>query len=421
MSRFLDVLAAGALTLALASGALAQSTTSTPAGSGSTATPGGGAPAANKVVPDDIPPGQGAGVPGIQGQNIFDVKPEVKRDASSEAGYMEQNNGQRNAVQPGNNAPMWRGVQAGRQGYSSLPMSQAPEAGVLIQEPVQYPGSRMTTAGQAWRETRNNWILPYGGSLLLIVAVALAIFYFVKGPLGHSTVDSGPMRIERFTPFERAAHWVNAIAFVVLGISGIIMAFGKFFLLPVVGLTLFGYFTYLLKNLHNFFGPLFAVSLAVIIVTFIRDNFPQKGDLRWLLRLGGLLSGNELPSHRFNAMEKVVFWVGTLLLGVIVVGSGLVMDKLIPNLLYDRQTMQVTNMVHATAAALMLVVLFVHIYVGTVGFKGAYTAMRHGYVNEPWAQEHHAYWYEDIRAGKIPVQRSKPLVVVDDTQTVRTV
>jgi formate dehydrogenase subunit gamma len=407
MRRFLEVFAAVVLTTALGTAA-AQSQNSAPAGGSSATT----APAAKEAQDDPAPAGTAPG--GIQGQNIFDVKPEVKRDASSEPGYLQQNNGQRNAVQPGNNAPMWRGVQAGREGYSSLPKSQDAEAGVLIQQQVQYPGSRMTSAGQAWRETRNNWIIPYGGSLLLIVLVALGIFYFAKGPLGHSTVDSGPMRIERFTPFERAAHWLNAIAFVVLGVSGIVMAFGKFFLLPVMGLTLFGYFTYVLKNLHNFFGPLFAVSLAVIIVVFIRDNFPQKGDLRWLLRMGGLLGGKEMPSHRFNAMEKVVFWLGTLLLGIVVVGSGLVMDKLVPSLAYDRQMMQVTNMIHAVAAALMLVVLFVHIYVGTVGFRGAYTAMRHGYVNDAWAQEHHAYWYEDIKSGKVPVQRSKPLVIVDD-------
>src|SRR5262249_25521139 len=146
MSRFLDLLAAGVLAAALAGSALAQPQTSTPAGA---------APAANKLAPEDVPPGQGQGVPGIQGQNIFEVKPEVKRDAANDPGYMQQNNGQRNAVQPHNNAPMWRGVQGGGEGYSSLPKSQAPEAGVLIQQPVQYPGSRMTTAGQAWREVRN--------------------------------------------------------------------------------------------------------------------------------------------------------------------------------------------------------------------------------------------------------------------------
>src|SRR5688572_4813222 len=137
MRRFLEVLAAAALTLAAAGAAVAQSQTSTPAGGSSTTT----APAAAKApAQEDLPPPAATGG-GIQGQNIFDVKPEVKRDASSEPGYMEQNNAQRNAVQPGNNSPMWRGVQAGKEGYTSLPRSEAPEAGILIQAPVQYPGS----------------------------------------------------------------------------------------------------------------------------------------------------------------------------------------------------------------------------------------------------------------------------------------
>ncbi len=370
----------------------------------------GSQPAPAKAVDDPVPAATG----GIQGQNIFDVKPEVKRDASSLPGYMEQSNGQRNAVQPGNNAPMWRGVQAGREGYSSLPKSEAPEAGVLIQPQVQYPGSRLTTAGEAWRQVRNNWILPYGGALVLIVLGALAIFYFAKGPMGHADAGGGRGRIERFTPFERSAHWSNAIAFCILGISGVVMAFGKFFLLPVLGLTLFGWLTYVLKTLHNFAGPLFAVSLAVIFLTFLRDNFPQRGDLRWLLRFGGLLSKKgELPSHRFNAGEKLVFWGGVFLLGIFVISSGLVMDKLVPSLVYERGTMQVAHMVHAVSAVLMVCVFLGHIYIGTIGMRGAYTAMRRGYVDDAWAQEHHAYWYDDVKAGKVPAQRSHPLVGSD--------
>jgi formate dehydrogenase subunit gamma len=414
MRRFLELLAAAALTAALAGTALAQSQSSAPAGGSSTTT----APARN--LPDDPAPAAG----GIQGQNIFDVKPEVKRDASSEPGYMEQNNGQRNRVQPGNNAPMWRGVQSGVTGYSSLPKSEAPEAGNLIQAPVQYPGTRFVTAGEAWRQVRNHWLVPYGGALLLISLAALAIFYFVRGPLGHQpAVGGGGRRIERFTPFERAAHWSNAIAFVLLAVSGIVMAFGKFFLLPVIGQTLFGYFTYLLKNVHNFAGPLFAVSLVIIIITFAKDELPRRGDLRWLLSPRAVLGrhGQEPPGHRFNAGEKIVFWLAVVVLGLIVVGSGLVMDKLIPSLGYERAQMQVAHMIHAGAAVGMMCLTAVHIYLGTVGMRGAYRAMREGYVDEAWAKEHHAYWYEDIRAGKIPAQRSKPLTVVDDTQSVRTV
>jgi len=418
MRRFLELLAAAALSAALAGSAVAQSQGSAPASGAPTTT------APTRQLPDDpVPPGQAA-PGGIQGQNIFDVKPEVKRDASSEPGYMEQNNAQRNRVQPGNNAPMWRGVQGGMEGYSSLPKSQAPEAGILIQGPVQYPGTRFVSAGEAWREVRNKWIVPYGGALLLIALVALAIFYFTRGPLGHQpAVGGGGRRIERFTPFERAAHWTNAIAFVILAISGIIMAFGKFFLLPIIGQTLFGYLTYILKNLHNFAGPLFAVSLVIIIVTFLKDELPRRGDLGWLLKGGGVFSksGEEPPTHRFNAGEKIVFWLAVVVLGLIVVVSGLVLDHLIPNIVYLRETMQTAHMVHAVAAVLMMALLALHIYLGTVGMRGAYRAMREGYVDEAWAAEHHGYWYQDIKAGKIPAQRSKAPTVVDDTRTVRTV
>jgi formate dehydrogenase subunit gamma len=366
------------------------------------------------------PPAATPGAGGIQGQNILDVKPEVKPDASSDPNYMNQTNAERNRVQPGNNAPMWRGVAAGADGYTSLPKSQAPEAGNLIQAPVQYPGSRFTTAGEAWRQVRNNWIIPYGGALFLIVLGAIAIFYFTRGTIETHGSETG-RKIERFTPFERSAHWANAIAFVILAVSGLVMAFGKFFLLPVLGLTLFGGLTYVLKNLHNFAGPVFAVSLVIVFLTFLRDNWPQRGDLVWLLKGGGLFGkgGHEPPSGRFNAGEKLVFWGGVLFLGIIVVASGLVMDKLIPNLIYERGTMQVAHMVHAVGAVLMLCVFAGHIYIGTIGMRGAYKAMRTGYVDETWAREHHAYWYDDIQAGRIPAQRSRPLVIADDVETVR--
>lgn len=338
---------------------------------------------------------------GIQSQNIMDVKP----DASADPGYDKQSNAERAKVQPGNNAPVWRDVGAGATGYSSLPKSQAPEAGNLVQPFVQYPGSRLTTAGEAWRQVRNNWLIPYGGALLLITALAIAMFYFSKGTIKLHGAETG-RKIERFTPFERAAHWTNAITFVILAVSGLIMAFGKYFLLPVIGSTLFGWLTYLLKNMHNFAGPVFAVSLVIVIITFVRDNFPSKGDLVWLLKGGGLLSGKEVPSGRFNAGEKVIFWAGVFALGLTVVGSGLVLDMLVPNLVYERSTMQIAHMVHAVAAILMMVMFLGHIYLGTLGMDGAYKAMRTGYVDETWAKEHHEYWYDDIKAGKVPVQRS---------------
>ncbi|GAC1530309.1 MAG: formate dehydrogenase subunit gamma [Ramlibacter sp.] len=386
-------LAAATLALACAGAALAQDKPAAPHVTGpATAEPAVGTPAA---APQ-----------GIQGQDIFTVKP----DASADPNYLKQSNGERARVQPGNNAPMWRQVGSGTEGYSSLPKSESPESGVLIQRFVTYPGSRHTNAGEAWRQVRNKWLVPYGGALLLIVLGALAIFYNVKGPIGEHDASDGGRRIERFTPFERAAHWANAIAFGALAISGVVLAFGRFFLRPVLGGQLFGWLSYVLKTLHNFVGPLFIVSLVIIFVTFLRDNFPQKGDLNWALRLGGMLSppGNEPPSNRFNFGEKVVFWGGVFLLGIVVTGSGLVLDKLLPGLAYERQTMQVAHMVHDVGTMLMMAMFLGHIYIGTIGMRGAYSAMRDGWVGDDWAREHHAYWYEDVAAGKIPAQRSTP-------------
>ena len=353
---------------------------------------------AGVVLAQDKPP---AAMPGIQGQNIMEVQP----DASKDPAYPKQTNAQRDQVQPGNNAPMWRAVGAGAEGYTSLPKSDAPEAGVLIQPFVQYPGSLLTTAGEAWRQVRNHWIIPYGAALLTIVLLALAIFYWRKGPIELHGQETG-RKIERFTPFERAAHWSNAIAFVALAVSGLIMAFGKYFLLPVMGSTLFGWLTYALKNVHNFVGPLFVVSLVIVFITFLKDNFPSRGDLQWILKAGGLFGTTEVPSHRFNAGEKLLFWGGVFLLGAVAVVSGLVLDMLIPGLVYERATMQIAHMVHAVATLLMMAMFLGHIYMGTLGMRGAYQAMRTGYVDETWAKEHHEYWYDDIKAGKIPAQRS---------------
>ena len=360
------------------------------------------APAASPAAAPEVAK---TAAPGVQSANIFSIAP----DANTDPKYADQNNGERNKVQPGNNAPIWRQVGAGATGYSSLPVSEAPEAGNLIQPFVQYPGSKLTTAGEAWRQVRNNWIIPYGGSLLLIAGLAIALFYYGKGSMKLHGTETG-RKIERFTPLERAAHWSNAIAFVCLAVSGLVMAWGKFFIQPIIGNTLFGWLSYALKNLHNFAGPLFAVSLIIVFFTFLKDNWPSKEDITWLVKGGGMLSGQEVPSHRFNAGEKVVFWFGVLGLGVIVVASGLVLDKLIPGLIYERGTMQIANMIHGVACVLMMAMFMGHIYMGTIGMQGAYSAMREGYVDETWAKEHHELWYNDIKAGKIPAQRSPEAV-----------
>lgn len=377
------------LALAINGSALAQA-----------AAPAAAPTASTTTAPDLVAPAP-ASAGGIQSANIMDIKPE----ASLEPGYAKQSNAERGKVQPGNNAPMWRQVGAGAEGFTSYPKDSAPEAGILIQPFTQYPGSRLTNAGEAWRQVRNGLIIPYGGALLLIVLGGLGLYYW---RLGAVKLDDAPTgrKIERFTPFERSAHWANAIAFSILAISGLVMAFGQYFLMPIMGKALFGYLAYILKNAHNFAGPVFAVSLIIVIFTFVRDNMPAKGDLNWLLKGGGLFSKEHIKAARFNAGEKVMFWGGAFFLGIIVIASGLVMDKLIPGLSYDRSMMQISHMVHAVATVLMMVVFIGHIYLGTIGTEGTYQGMKTGYVDDNWAKHHHELWLDDVNSGKIPRDRT---------------
>ena len=293
-----------------------------------------------------------------------------------------QQQAERQAVQPGNNAPVWREIRSGVPQYTSIPGT---ETGVLIQ-----------SRGQTWREVRVP--IAFWGGLLLAVAVAgLAVFYLIRGPM---TVDEKPTGrlIERFTLADRVAHWLLAITWVILAITGIILSLGKVVLLPVVGYTLFSWLAVLSKSLHNFVGPILIVAVPWMFVKYVRDNGIGVDDVKWFINIMGYFKGHEHPSGRFNAGEKLVFWVVLVVLTTVLVVTGLILN--FANLGQGRATMQTANVLHMVAAYLAIALALVHIYLGTIGMKGAYKAMRTGYVDETWARHHHERWYEEIKAGK---------------------
>jgi formate dehydrogenase subunit gamma len=304
---------------------------------------------------------------------------------------------QRTVNQPGNNSEVWREVRSGQPNYTS---TQGRETGVLVQAQARFPGQDgMTTAGEAWRKFRNGPITIYGGWLLVLVVLAIAAFYFTKGPLMLHDKPTGRM-VERFSLVERWAHWTTAISFCVLAVSGMIILFGKHVLLPVFGYTLFAWLTALSKNLHNFLAPLFIVSLLVMIVIYVKDNLPEKGDVAWFRGAFAMFwSGRHVPSGRFNAGEKAYFWIGVVALCITLSVTGVIM--LFPNFDQVRTTMQQANVIHAACAVIMILFALGHIYVGTIGVEGAYGNMRDGVTDETWAKEHHQYWYEDVKSGKV--------------------
>ena len=295
----------------------------------------------------------------------------------------------RSVQQPYNNAPVWQNARGAVAGTTSIP---APEAGVLIQD-----------GGQEWRALRNGWFSVIGGWALVAMMLLIGGFYAWKGTIQLHAAPTGRL-IERFTLLERMSHWATAISFVVLAISGLILAFGKTLLIPVIGFWLFSWIAILAKNLHNFLGPLFIVSCVITFVMFVRDNFPKAVDFKWMVNFGGLINGKHVPSEKFNAGEKIWFWGGLMTLGIVVGVSGLVLN--FPNFGQTRALMQLANLVHLTGAVLFMLGALGHIYMGTLGMAGALSAMKTGVVDEAWAKEHHEIWYDDVKSGKVPANRT---------------
>jgi formate dehydrogenase subunit gamma len=312
----------------------------------------------------------------------------------------EQEQQKSSVDQPGNNASVMREIKSGQPQYTSIP---GRETNVLVQPPARFLGQNtMVTAGEAWRQFRNGPVTFIGGWLVVLVALTILVFYIVFGPVKLHGKPTGRL-MRRFSTVDQVVHWSVAISFCILGLSGLIMLFGKYVLLPVIGYTLFGWLTALSKNLHNFVSPVFIVSIIAMIVLYVRHNLPKLYDLNFLVNAFGVMAkGKHVPSGKFNGGEKVWFWGGVVVLSVVVTWSGLIL--LFPNFDQSRAVMQDAWIIHAVAAILYIAISFGHIYLGTIGLEGSYQAMRTGYVDETWAKEHHEYWFHEAKLA----ERSTP-------------
>jgi formate dehydrogenase subunit gamma len=264
-----------------------------------------------------------------------------------------------------------------------------PRARVLIQP-----------AGRTW-DYFHQIVLRWIGAIAIIgTLAALAAAYFILGRLRITAGRSG-RKMLRFRQFERFAHWLTAVSFVVLAVTGLNITFGKALLLPLIGPDAFSAFSQYAKYTHNFVSFAFVLGLALIVAIFIKDNIPDKTDIEWFKRGGGFIKSKHAPARRFNAGEKLVFW-GALGAGVAVTISGFLL--LFPFYVTNIFGMQIAQGVHAVIAILFIALILGHIYIGTLGMEGAFEAMATGEVDFNWAKEHHDLWFEEqlarTRLGK---------------------
>ena len=275
---------------------------------------------------------------------------------------------------------LWNDVRQRNERTQGLTQVQGVDSGVLINK-----------AGEDWRRFRVEQLVPYGAWFMGGILGAIVLYYLLKGT---QMMPGGPtgVRIPRTTLNQRTAHWFTAGVFWLLAVTGLILLYGRFVLIPILGSEGFAVTASACKEMHNLFGPLFILAVVAMFVLFIKGNMYNLGDLKWFAKGGGMFGGH-VSAGRFNAGEKTWFWL------VIMFGSALCVSGLLlvlAGLGFDRELMSLAHMFHGISAVLLIAVSFGHIYLGTVGVEGTLDSMTTGSVDAAWAKAHHDQWYAEM-------------------------
>ena len=226
----------------------------------------------------------------------------------------------------------------------------------------------------AWRESvLKEW------SVWLVLAVLVVIllhFAFLGSKPG---TPPGKPNVLRFRLHERIAHLIAMVTVVFLAITGFLFLLGDN--------DPSGHFV---RTLHTWFGYGAVAGTIAIFLVWVFYMFPQKGDLKWLMVAGGYLGGvkGHVPAHKFNAGQKLLFWLAVLAMGVLSV-TGLMMG-----LLHDAHfaNQELVYTIHDVAALVMILVLLAHIYLAGFVVPHSMRAIFGGKVSDIWAKEHHSEW-----------------------------
>jgi formate dehydrogenase subunit gamma len=250
-------------------------------------------------------------------------------------------------------------------------------------------------AGRDWREFRMVTLKWIGGIAILGMVLVLAIFYLWRGPMRVKAGYSG-VKILRFDAIDRFAHWLSASTFIVLGVTGLNISFGRSLLLPYMDPATFSAWSEWAKYAHNYLSFAFTLGVVLMFLLWVGRNLPTAADVQWVKMAGGMFDKDDsthAPAWKFNAGQKMLYWL-VIFASVAIIISGFML--LFP--FYYGLTvgdMELAEVFHGVVAMLFLSLIVAHIYLGTIGMEGAFEAMGDGHVDVNWAKEHHNLWYAE--------------------------
>ena len=243
-------------------------------------------------------------------------------------------------------------------------------------------------AGRDWRYFHQITLRWIGGIAILGVLALLVGFYLFRGMVRMEFGRSGRVLV-RFSGFERLVHWMTATCFIILAVSGLNITFGKPLLLPLIGPEAFTTWSTWAKYAHNYLSFPFTLGVVLIFLMWIAWNIPNKVDVEWLKEGGGIVGDRHPHANRFNAGQKMIYWIVVLGGGAVAVSGYILMFPFYGTNIAD---MQVAQIVHAVIALLFIAAMLGHIYIGTMGMEGAFEGMWDGTVDVNWAKQHHDLW-----------------------------
>ena len=260
-----------------------------------------------------------------------------------------------------------------------------------ISIPDKREGVLIQPAGRDWRQFNQVTLYWIGAIAILGMLLLLIVFYLMRGMVRLESGRSG-RTIIRFNAFERFVHWMTAGCFIVLAISGLNITFGKQLLLPLMSPGAFSGWSQWAKYAHNFLSFPFTLGVILMFLIWIAQNIPNRVDAEWIKRGGGIVGHDHPPAYKFNAGQKMIYWVVVLGGSAVAISGYFLMFPFYGGITVS--DMQLAAIVHGIASVLFVAVMLAHIYIGTIGMEGAFEAMGTGEVDVNWAREHHSLWAE---------------------------
>ena len=209
---------------------------------------------------------------------------------------------------------------------------------------------------------------------------------------GDGVHPGDPVTVDRYTVGARINHWITAISLVLLAISGLSLFHPDLFFLT----SLFGGGS-ATRAIHPWIGVILFFGFCGLFLRFWRLNLWKREDGTWLARVRDVLTGHEenLPEvGKYNAGQKLVFWLMSVLILVLIVSGIALWDQYFGSYFTVTQK-RIAVLVHAVAAITAICVWIVHVY-AAIWVRGTISAMTRGRVTGGWAWRHHRKWLRDL-------------------------